>query len=123
MNRIVRLPLILCTLLTIGCGNRRHIPEEPNEQGIKEVTFGIYCGLYVFNFLYDAHVIYTYFRVKKIVSTVNLNGIDSYKNGIKPFIIFDILILFGLSSDFSIKLYRFIKFRRNQNIILNNWKY
>lgn len=49
MNRIVRLPLILCTLLTIGCGNRRHIPEEPNEQGIKEVTFGIYCdyGMHV----------------------------------------------------------------------------
>ena len=49
MNRIVRLPLILCTLLTIGCDNRRHIPEEPNEQGIKEVTFGIYCdyGMHV----------------------------------------------------------------------------
>ena len=97
------------------------IYEEKNKYNlVVKITFGIYCGLYVFNFLYDAHVIYTYFRVKKIVSTVNLNGIDSYKNGIKPFIIFDILILFGLSSDFSIKLYRFIKFRKNQNIILNN---
>ena len=70
--------------------------------------------------MYDAHVIFTYFRVKGIVSTVNLDGIKSYKDRIKGFIIFDILILLGLSSDFGIKLYKFIKFRRNHNNIINN---
>ena len=82
--------------------------------------FYVYCILFIFNFLYDAHVIFTYFRVKGIVSTVNLDGIKSYKDRIKGFIIFDILILLGLSSDFGIKLYKFIKFRRNHNNIINN---
>lgn len=40
MNKIVKLPLILIALLTIGC-NHRHIEEEANAQGIKEVSFGI----------------------------------------------------------------------------------
>ena len=44
MNKITRLPLILITLLTIGCGgNTSHIPEEPDEKGIKHVSFGIYA--------------------------------------------------------------------------------
>lgn len=42
MNKIVKLPLILIALLTIGC-NHRHIEEEANAQGIKEVSFGIYA--------------------------------------------------------------------------------
>jgi hypothetical protein len=85
-----------------------------------KIIFYVYCILFIFNFLYDAHVIFTYFRVKGIVSTVNLDGIKSYKDRIKGFIIFDILILLGLSSDFGIKLYKFIKFRRNHNNIINN---
>ena len=83
-----------------------------------KVLFYIYCGLFVFNFFYDFHVIFTYFRVKGIVSTVNLDGIKSYKEGIKSFIVFDILILIGLLIDFALKLYTFIKFKRSQNIIL-----
>ena len=85
-----------------------------------KIIFYIYCGLFAFNFLYDAHVIFTYFRVKGIVSTVNLEGIISYKNGISSFIIFDILILIGLTFDFFLKLYTFLIFRRNFNIIVND---
>ena len=84
-----------------------------------KIMFYIYCGLFGFNLLYDAHVIFTYFRVKGIVSTVNLDGIKSYKEGIKAFIVFDILILIGLLIDFALKLYTLIKFKRNQNIINN----
>ena len=49
MNKIARLSLILITLLTIGCNKGRHIEEEANEQGIKQVSFGIYAdyGEYV----------------------------------------------------------------------------
>lgn len=49
MNKIARLSLILCTLLTIGCGNKRHIPEEPDSNGIKHISFGIYAdyGQYI----------------------------------------------------------------------------
>ena len=43
MNKIARLSLILITLLTIGCNKGRHIPEEPDSNGIKHVTFGIYA--------------------------------------------------------------------------------
>ena len=82
-----------------------------------KILFFVCCGLFVFNFLYNAHVIFTYFRVKGIVSTVNLEGLNVYKNGIRPFIIFDILIIFGLTIDFCLKLYRFLIFRRNHNII------
>ena len=85
-----------------------------------KITFFICCILFVFNFLYNSHVIFTYFRVKKIVSTVNLDGIKSYKTGIQSFIIFDILIIVGLTFDFCLKLYRFLIFRRNHNIIEND---
>ena len=95
--------------------------ENKNEYNCKiKITFYVYCALFVFNFLYNAHVIFTYFRVKEIVSTVNLDGINCYKEGIRPFIIFDILIILGLTFDFSLKLYRFLIFRRNHNIIENN---
>ena len=49
MNKIARISLILITLLTIGCNKGRHIEEEANEQGIKQVSFGIYAdyGEYV----------------------------------------------------------------------------
>ena len=40
MNKIFRLPLILITLLTLGC---RHIEEIPDEEGVKKVSFGIYA--------------------------------------------------------------------------------
>ena len=86
-----------------------------------KISFYIYCGLFVFNFLYNAHVIFTYFRVKGIVSTVNLDGLSSYKEGLQLFIIFDILIILGLTFDFSLKLYRFLLFRRNHNIIMNDY--
>ena len=45
MNKIVKLPLILITLFIVGCRpiGARHIEEEPNDQGIKEVSFGIYA--------------------------------------------------------------------------------
>ena len=95
--------------------------EESNKYYfIIKIMFFISCGLFVFNFLYNAHVIFTYFRVKGIVSTVNLDGIKIYKNGIRPFIIFDILIILGLTIDFGLKLYRFLIFRRNHNIINNS---
>ena len=85
-----------------------------------KIIFYVYCGLFVLNFLYNAHVIFTYFRVKDIVSTVNLEGIKSYKNGLNDFIIYDILILVGITLDFCFKLYRFLSFRRNHNIINDN---
>ena len=84
-----------------------------------KIMFYIYCFFFCFNFLYNAHVIFTYFRVKGIVSTVNLDGIKSYKEGIRAFIVYDILILIGIIIDFVLKLYKFIKFKRNQNIINN----
>ena len=84
-----------------------------------KIMFYIYCFFFCFNFLYNAHVIFTYFRVKGIVSTVNLDGIKSYKEGIRAFIVYDILILIGIIIDFALKLYKFIKFKRNQNIINN----
>ena len=45
MNKIVKLPLILIALLTIGCRpiGTRHIEEEPNKEGIKVISFGIYA--------------------------------------------------------------------------------
>ena len=97
------------------------IYEEKNKYNLTiKILFYVYCGLFAFNFLYDAHAIFTYFRVKGIVSTVNLEGISSYKNGLSSFIIFDILILIGLTFDFFMKLYRFLIFRRNFNIINND---
>ena len=85
-----------------------------------KIIFYIYCIFFGFNFLYNSHVILTYFRVKGIVSKVNLDGIKSYKEGIKTFIVYDILILIGIIIDFFLKLYKFLEFKRNQNIINNN---
>ena len=85
-----------------------------------KIMFFVYCVLFVFNFLYNSHVIFTFFRVKEIVSTVNLEGISSYKSGIRSFIVFDILIMIGLAFDFSLNLYNFLLFRRNHNIINND---
>ena len=87
----------------------------------KNIVLFISCFYYAFYsfFLYNAHVIFTYFRVKGIVSTVNLDGIKSYKEGIRAFIVYDILILISIIIDFALKLYKFIKFKRNQNIINN----
>ena len=97
------------------------IYEKKNKFNLAiKIIFYVYCGFFAFNFLYDAHVIFTYFRVKGIVSTVNLEGISNYKNGLRSFIIFDILILIGLTFDFFLKLYRFLIFRRNFNIINND---
>lgn len=84
-----------------------------------KIIFFVHCGVSFFNFLYDAHVIFTYFRVRGIVSTVNLDGINSYKDAIRPFIIYNILILIGITIDFGYKLYKFLIFRRNYNIINN----
>ena len=85
-----------------------------------KILFFVYFVLFVFNFLYNSHVIFTFFRVKEIVSTVNLEGIYKYKSGIRSFIVFDILIMIGLAFDFSLNLYNFLLFRRNHNIINNN---
>ena len=92
--------------------------EKNNKYYFKiKIMFFVYCVLFVFNFLFNSHVIFTFFRVKEIVSTVNLEGIYKYKSGIRSFIVFDILIMIGLAFDYSLNLYNFLLFRRNHNII------
>lgn len=75
-----------------------------------KVIFIIYCVLFAFNFFYQFHVIFTFRRVKGIVTTVNLKGIEIYKNGIRWFIIIDIIILILIACDFVIKLLQFLMF-------------
>ena len=78
-----------------------------------KIIFVIYIILFIFNFSYDFHVIFTFLRVKGIVSTVNLDGIKKYKTGLRWFIILDIFILFGIAFDFALKLFQFLHFRKN----------
>ena len=72
----------------------------------------IYCVLFLTNFFYDFHVIYTFLRVKGIVKTVNLEGLEQYKSGLRWFIITDIIILFFVLFDFILKLLQFLMFRK-----------
>ena len=65
---------------------------------------------YIFIIIYQFHVIFTFRRVKGIVTTVNLKGIEIYKNGIRWFIIIDIIILILVACDFVIKLLQFLMF-------------
>lgn len=76
------------------------------------VIFIIYCVLFVFNFSFDFHVIFTFIRVKGIVKTVNLEGVKKYGNGIRWFITIDILILLGIVFDFILKLLQFLMFKK-----------
>jgi len=73
----------------------------------------IYLVFFIFNFCYDFHVMFTFFRVKGIVSTINLDGLYKYKTGLRWFIIIDIFILFGIVFDFVIKLLQYLMFRLN----------
>ena len=71
----------------------------------------IYFLLFIFNFLYDLHVIITFLRVKGIVSTVKLDGLYKYKTGLRWFIVIDIFIIFGIVFDFVLKLFQYLMFR------------
>ena len=77
-----------------------------------KIIFIIYCIFFGFNFFYEFHVIYTFARVKGIVKTVNLDGIEQYKSGLRWFIITDIIILFFVFFDFILKLFQFLMFRQ-----------
>ena len=86
-----------------------------------KIIFIIYCVFFCFNFFYEFHVIFTFARVKGIVKTVNLDGLEKYKSGLRWFIITDIVILFFVLFDFILKLLQFLMFRqiytRNENKI------
>ena len=78
-----------------------------------QIIFIIDIFFFIFNFAYDIHVIFTFLRVKGIVSTVNLEGLKKYKTGLRWFIILDIFILFGIVFDFVLKLIQFLQYRKN----------
>lgn len=87
-----------------------------------KIIFIIYCIFFAFNFFYEIHVIFTFLRVKGIVKTVNLDGLEQYKSGLRWFIIIDIVILFFILFDFILKLLQFLMFRqlysKNENKII-----
>ena len=62
--------------------------------------------------IYEFHVIYTSARVKGIIKTVNLDGLEQYKSGLRWFIITDIVTLFLIFFDFILKLLQFLMFRQ-----------
>ena len=71
----------------------------------------IYIIIFIFDFSYDFHVIFTYIRVKGIISTVNLDGLFKYKTGLRWFIVIDIFILCGVAFDFALKLLQYLEFK------------
>ena len=71
----------------------------------------IYLIIFIFDFSYDFHVIFTYIRVKGIISTVNLDGLFKYKTGLRWFIVIDIFILCGVAFDFALKLLQYLEFK------------
>ena len=77
-----------------------------------KIIFIIYCIFFGYNFFYEFHVIYTSARVKGIIKTVNLDGLEQYKSGLRWFIITDIVTLFLIFFDFILKLLQFLMFRQ-----------
>lgn len=77
-----------------------------------KIIFTIYLIIFIFNFFYNFHVIFTFIRVRGIVSTVDLNGLNKYKKGLRWFIVLDIFIQIGIFLDFLYKLYKFLEFRK-----------
>ncbi len=86
--------------------------ENKNYKCLINSLFIIYFISIAFNFAYCIHVIFTYLRVKGIVSTVNLDGIQIYRTGLRWFIVIDIFILFGIVFDFVLKLLQFLIYRK-----------
>ena len=86
--------------------------ENKNYKCLINSLFIIYFISIAFNFAYCIHVIFTYLRVKGIVSTVNLDGIQIYRTGLRWFIFIDIFILFGIVFDFVLKLLQFLIYRK-----------
>jgi hypothetical protein len=94
---------IFCSLFIYFCDNKKYIC-------LIKIFYIISFILFAFNFSFDIHVIFTFLRVKGIVSTINLDGIQVYKNGLRWFIVIDIFILFGIVFDFVLRLLQFLIF-------------
>ena len=106
--------ILICIIYYIFCSIFiLYKNDNQNYNFTIKVIFIIYCVLFLFNFLFDFHVIFTFIRVKGIVKTVNLEGVKKYGNGIRWFIAIDILILLGIFFDFILKLLQFLMFKKN----------
>jgi hypothetical protein len=119
--------LFICCFYYLFCSLFVYYSDYKSYKYLIIILFIVYFILFAFNFLYSIHVIFTFFRVKGIVSTVNLDGIQIYKNGLRWFIVTDIFILFGIALDFVLKLLQFLAFKKKckedkHEIILNEEK-